>query len=209
MNQSDAIKGQIFLSFETLLKQYSFSEITIKMIIEDCGISRMTFYRHFHDKYDIPRWFYKSIVNIVDDEGGRYSFSRIEYTTRLLGLMNEKRSFFQKALSYSGQNALSDYIYSEILACVRNRILGCSPLDAVKDDGEDDMISKEIALSIKMYAIGMFWIIYEWINNQEELPAEVIAEIICDNIPAPIDKYFREESNEYSQVVSLQRFQRM
>ena len=43
-------------SLKNLLQQKPLSKITISDITEDCGISRMTFYYHFKDIYDLVEW---------------------------------------------------------------------------------------------------------------------------------------------------------
>lgn len=47
-------------SFRELLKNASFDHITIQDICDNCCISRMTFYRHFRDKYELMNWVYIS-----------------------------------------------------------------------------------------------------------------------------------------------------
>ncbi len=43
-------------SFKRLLTQKALAKITIADITEDCQISRMTFYYHFKDIYDLVEW---------------------------------------------------------------------------------------------------------------------------------------------------------
>ena len=43
-------------SLKKLLLQKPLNKITINDITEDCGISRMTFYYHFKDIYDLVEW---------------------------------------------------------------------------------------------------------------------------------------------------------
>ena len=42
-------------SLKELLKKKPFDKITIADLTEDCGISRMAFYYHFKDIYDLDR----------------------------------------------------------------------------------------------------------------------------------------------------------
>lgn len=39
--------------FKKLANQNNISDITIKDIMDDCGLKRQTFYNHFVDKYDL------------------------------------------------------------------------------------------------------------------------------------------------------------
>lgn len=43
-------------SLKELLKKKPFDKITIADLTEDCGISRMAFYYHFKDIYDLVEW---------------------------------------------------------------------------------------------------------------------------------------------------------
>ena len=49
-------KRALEASLKKLLLQKPLNKITISDIAEDCGISRMTFYYHFKDIYDLVEW---------------------------------------------------------------------------------------------------------------------------------------------------------
>lgn len=49
-------KNAMKLSLKKLIKKKPLAKITISDIAEDCGISRMTFYYHFKDIYDLVGW---------------------------------------------------------------------------------------------------------------------------------------------------------
>lgn len=53
---SDITKRALEASLKKLLLQKPLDKITINDIAEDCGISRMTFYYHFKDIYDLIEW---------------------------------------------------------------------------------------------------------------------------------------------------------
>ena len=49
-------KNAMKASLKKLIKKKTLNKITISDIAEDCGISRMTFYYHFKDIYDLVDW---------------------------------------------------------------------------------------------------------------------------------------------------------
>ena len=53
---SQITKRALVQSLKSLLQQKPLSKITVTDITEDCGISRMTFYYHFKDIYDLVEW---------------------------------------------------------------------------------------------------------------------------------------------------------
>lgn len=46
-------KKEIIAAFSRLLEQKPLSKITVKSIVEECGINRNTFYYHYKDIYDL------------------------------------------------------------------------------------------------------------------------------------------------------------
>ncbi len=59
---NDITKQAIVSSFKKLASQNNISDITIKDIMDDCGLKRQTFYNHFVDKYDLIKWIYLNEV---------------------------------------------------------------------------------------------------------------------------------------------------
>ncbi len=53
---SQLTKAALEQSLKNLLLKKSLNRITVKDIVDDCGISRMTFYYHFKDVYELVEW---------------------------------------------------------------------------------------------------------------------------------------------------------
>lgn len=53
---SQVTKNALAASLEKLLLLKPLGKITVKDIIEDCGVNRQTFYYHFQDIYDLVEW---------------------------------------------------------------------------------------------------------------------------------------------------------
>ena len=53
---SDITKKALEASLKKMLLQKPLDRITIRDITDDCGISRMAFYYHFRDIYDLVEW---------------------------------------------------------------------------------------------------------------------------------------------------------
>lgn len=52
-------KQAIKNSFLKLLNERPLSQVTVKAIVEDCGINRNTFYYHFEGKYDVAMYVFR------------------------------------------------------------------------------------------------------------------------------------------------------
>lgn len=53
---SDLTKHALAASLKKLLKQKPIDKITVKDIVDDCGVNRHTFYYHFQDIYELIEW---------------------------------------------------------------------------------------------------------------------------------------------------------
>ena len=61
-------KNTMKSSLKKIIKRKPLSKITISDIADDCGISRMTFYYHFKDIYDLVEWCIISDAHETADE---------------------------------------------------------------------------------------------------------------------------------------------
>ena len=54
-------------SFRELAAEKSIDRITVRNVVDNCGYSTATFYRHFKDKYDLIAWDYtRDIEEILE-----------------------------------------------------------------------------------------------------------------------------------------------
>ena len=66
--KSDTTKRAIEASLHKLLQEKSLDEITVKDLVEDCGISRQTFYYHFQDIYAVIEWRFQQVTQELMDQ---------------------------------------------------------------------------------------------------------------------------------------------
>ena len=52
-------------SLRKLLKERPLDKITVKDLVEDCGVNRQTFYYHFQDIYDLIAWSLNTEMNEI------------------------------------------------------------------------------------------------------------------------------------------------
>lgn len=56
MGKSVITKKHIFDSYRLHMLKSSFQDVSVQQIVDDCGISRRTFYYHFADYVDLVKW---------------------------------------------------------------------------------------------------------------------------------------------------------
>ena len=106
-------KKAIMDSFVKMLSQKSFDKITIKDIIEDCGLNRSTFYANYVDLYDLAdkvRVHLESEVNHLYETERTQKFNSNDYL-RLFRHIQENQLFYRTyfKLGYDNQYEIQFY----------------------------------------------------------------------------------------------------
>lgn len=60
--KSEEMKYRLAEAVKVCMKTTSVEKITVKEIVDACGTTRQTFYRHFQDKYDLVNWYFDKIL---------------------------------------------------------------------------------------------------------------------------------------------------
>lgn len=60
---SQITKNALGNSLKLLLQKKPLSKITVRDIVEDCGVNRQTFYYHFQDIYDLLEWMFSQDID--------------------------------------------------------------------------------------------------------------------------------------------------
>lgn len=115
VKKKEFTKHRIAQALKKINETMPLRAITVKHIVDFCGINRGTFYYHFYDKQELINWIYH--VEITEPtraalEGEPQGWKRISDFG--LQVMYENREFYMQALRLPGQNTLSDYIRREI-----------------------------------------------------------------------------------------------
>lgn len=66
--KQEKTKYKLANSIKECMKTAPVDKITVKNIVEGCGVTRQTFYRNFLDKYDLINWYFDKLV--LQSQGG-------------------------------------------------------------------------------------------------------------------------------------------
>ena len=121
---SQMTKQALANSLKSLLQKKTLNKITIKDIVDDCGVNRQTFYYHFQDVYDLVDWiFHHDFERLLKD----YS----DYTNwhqgcrRILDYMQENRSLVLNVYHSVNRVQLEEHLKSwlkPILSSIVNEV---------------------------------------------------------------------------------------
>ena len=178
----------IIESFVKLLNERPLDKITIKDIVEDCGINRNTFYHHFDD---IPTL----VTRILEDE-----------TSRALSLHGDVHSWEEgfiaaaqfalsnKRLIYHIYNSVSREIFEQFLNDITWDIMYRFVDTIARDIACDASDKKLIASFYKAALVGM---ILDWLaNGMKYDPEEIIDRLgvmLEGNIRASLKKVEKQQ----------------
>ncbi len=110
-------------SLKALMARKSFSKICVSDIVDNCALTRQTFYYHFQDKYDLMNWIYYT-------ETARFmaNYDTLDHWTEglisLCRYMRENKTFYINALGTTGSNSFPEYLYGYIRSIALNAVEG-------------------------------------------------------------------------------------
>ncbi len=158
MPNQEITKAAIAAGLRKAMEKKKLSQITIKDITEACGISRVAFYYHFKDKYDLIQWIFMSetlpVINTFSSPE-RYFDGFVNLCKHMLA----DQQFYMQAFSYTGQNSLLELLTETYFELIKIHIsttyaeIGCR----LTDD--------ELYLVARLETHAYVGIIMEWVKD--------------------------------------------
>ena len=62
MGKQETMKYRLAQAIRECMKTTPVDRITVREIVQTCGTTRQTFYRHFTDKYDLINWYFDKLL---------------------------------------------------------------------------------------------------------------------------------------------------
>ena len=172
-------KQALEASLKHLLLQKPLDKITISDLTKDCGISRMAFYYHFKDKYDLVNWiYYTECVAVLKEKGYNTGWELLE---DLCAYFYNNRSFYRKTLSVDGQNSFSEYFRDIVDTSDMEKIFG-------RDDA--------LAFYVNFYADAFLCAIKRWLLDKDCMPAKEFTQLLKNCLLRTSDTILQKLSDE-------------
>lgn len=149
-----------------MLQKRPIDKITVKDLVDECGLTRQTFYNHFYDIYELVEWIYlqaaeKSLAENKDYDTWQRGFYQV-----LISIRNNK-VLMQNTYRSTNRDSLEKYmytvIYDQIIDVVERQALGMSV-----DQKHKNFIAH-------FYSLAFIALIFEWIKDgMKEKPEEIV-----------------------------------
>lgn len=171
-------------SLEKLLSKKALDHITIKDIVEDCGVSRQTFYYHFTDIYQIVEWVYKKIVTEAGTNS-RDIFTWQQGYCRLHESMRKNKLILTSACRSIRREYLEKFMYN-VLYDVIHPMVEEEAKGMVIEQNYKDFVAHFYCLAF--VAIDLDWVY----NGMKEDPSEItkqVGTLMKGNFRKALEKY--------------------
>jgi AcrR family transcriptional regulator len=164
-------KKAICDAFAELLAEKELHRITVKEIIEKADISRVTFYNHYLDIYDLSDKFEENIMLdaallVLDLEDVPYE----DFFSHLTGYVTDNRTAFRMMFSPNGTNKLRFKFCALLEGLLRQLYL---------EDRSLTESNANIDYMIRYRAQGIVSVLETWVQDDLREPAAVIAQIMA------------------------------
>lgn len=181
---SQVTKRALAASLIKLLSQKPLDKVTVKDIIEDCGVNRQTFYYHFKDIYDLVDWIFLEMASEFLEGKETYDTWQQGFTQILYGVFRNRR------LIMNAYNSLSrEQVERFLYALTYDLLLGVVEEEAVDVPIREE--DKKFIIDFYKYAFVGFMI--DWIKKgmkeQPEAFIEKLSVLIKGDIKRALDRF--------------------
>ena len=149
-------------SFKRLLSQRSMDKITVKDIVEECGVNRQTFYYHFHEIYALLEWVFQDTADRLLQETRDYG----DWTAGVGTLLEHLRQ--DKTLILNAYHSVSHDVVDRYL----KRLLRPYVMQTVRAQGallEQSPREEDVEFVTDFYTLTATGMIEEWIGQQMKM----------------------------------------
>ena len=178
--RQEKMKYRLAAAMKKCMERMPVEKVTVKEIVEECGTTRQTFYRHFLDKYDLINWYFDKILSESFKHMGTGE-TVYESLVRKFRFIEHERLFFDAAFRYDDQNSLRDHDYRKIHAFYTNMI----------ECRTKEPLGSELNFILEMYCRGSVYMTTRWVSGEIEYTPEEMAKCLVEAMPAVLAEVFR------------------
>lgn len=175
------IKYRLADAMKTCMKTAPVENITVKQIVETCGVSRQSFYRNFIDKYDLISWYFDCLLEQSFKEMGKGETIR-EGLIKKFQYIKEEKLFFTAGFKGDEQNNLKEHdfimIYEFYCALIREKT-GAPPENRIRK-------------LLEMYCSSSIYMTVQWLIKGMQESEQEFADLMIDAMPPMLHRLFKE-----------------
>lgn len=160
---SDITKNALANSLTEPMAATPLDEITVRMLVENCGLNRQTFYYHFQDIYDLLDWTLQEdarhlVANKINLDNWEESIAA------LFVYMQENRMLVLNAFHSLERDTLEKEVF-KLLSPLLHRIFSAQ-------EGFDQLSEADQDFIVSVYGLGITGLFLRWIGANMMTPPE-------------------------------------
>lgn len=177
-------------ALKKIMAKKSLEKITVREIIEDCGLNRQTFYYHFQDIYDLVKWMFEQDIIVLLKKGNRY-ITWDEGIRLIVSYIKDNKRICTCVLNSMGQEQLQRLFYKDVEKFMDNLVCELK--------GDLKVSKKYSAFISKFYTLAFAGYLVQWIKDgMKETPEEIIHLIrvtMKGNIKAALERALQNQAH--------------
>ena len=171
-------------SFIRLLNERPLDKITIKDIVDDCGISRNTFYYHFQDIYDLVEWSCLEDARKALEEKKTHDTWQQGFI-QIFKAVQENKPFIMNVYHCVDREQVEKYLKP----LTDNLLMG-----VIDEESVDMKVREEDKKFIaRVYSYSFIGLMLDWIkDDMKEAPEKIVhrfALVIQDSLKMALDRF--------------------
>ncbi len=151
------MKTVIADTFTDMLEKEDLDKITVKRLIEECQISRQTFYYHFHDILDVLDWAFKKATQELEKEslGADNQMDAVRF---FVSFVRENRRKLERLTHSKKWVQIEGMLVESVMMYLETLVRAKAPDLAISYD------DREVLL--RFYASGMAGVLLEYAGKK-------------------------------------------
>ena len=163
------VKKMLANTLKELMNEKPLTKITVQDLTKKCGISRQTFYNHFHDIYELVEWIYLNEAHITLGENISYENWQ-DALEALFQYMDDNRNFVLNTYRSVSKENVERLLQREV-----ERFLTDLIFNEINVSGEE---AEQVQFSIEFYTYALVGVGLDWISRQMPGTAKELVEKI-------------------------------
>jgi probable dihydroxyacetone kinase regulator len=177
-------KNALAHSLKSLMEHIPLNKISVKHLVDDCGLNRQTFYYHFQDIFDLLGWVYTT-----EAVAGIAQYRSYDTWTdgfyKIFCYIENNKAFCCNTLDSLGRNHLDTYLYSVTYDLIMGVINELSTGMVVE--------SEDKQFTANFYTMAFTGLVIQWMRSgmkdQPKLIIEKLSELIEGNFLKALHTY--------------------
>lgn len=183
LSNSILTKKALAASLKQIMEEVPLNKITVKHLVEDCGLNRQTFYYHFQDIYELLGWIYQTeAVDTIAEYHSYHTWTQGFH--KIFTYIENNEAFCLNTLHSLARSHLDAYLYS-----VTYRLV----MGVVNELSSDRVEEKDKKFLANFYTLAFTGLVIQWMRDgMKEEPQVVIgrlSDLVEGNFERALQRY--------------------